>query len=58
MPLTMPKGIRHGTVLTITQKELRKLTDYFQTPFTLNNHMALTPPMGWSSWNTFKLEYF
>ncbi|SEO06497.1 Alpha galactosidase A [Mucilaginibacter gossypiicola] len=54
--LTMPKGIRHGTVLTITQQELRKLTDYFQTPFTLNNQLALTPPMGWSSWNTFKKE--
>lgn len=26
------------------------------TSFVLNNHLALTPPMGWSSWNTFKKE--
>ncbi|MDB4926125.1 MAG: glycoside hydrolase family 27 protein [Mucilaginibacter sp.] len=54
--LEMPKGIRHGTVLTITQQELSQLTAYYHTPFTLNNNLALTPQMGWNSWNAIKKE--
>ena len=54
--LDMPKGIRHGTVLTITRQKLSKLTAYYSTPFSLDNGLALTPQMGWNSWNSIKKE--
>jgi hypothetical protein len=54
--IDMPNGIRHGTVLTITKQELNKLNAYYGEPFKLNNGLALTPQMGWNSWNSIKKE--
>jgi len=51
-----PNQNNHIRPYTIMLATFACLAIIFSPAYGLNNGLALTPPMGWNSWNTFRLE--